>query len=220
MGAPPVRVLLDPPHADVASTDPAARPRPSTDQVLVDPRSESPVERSVDDRRRGPSKVRRSLLLGRTSGRERRLAPRLDSELAPIGAVLHGCRLRDADHRIDHLVVAPSGIWVVLADHSAGRVSFENDRLVVDGVDLSGRVSSAAFAAHRVRQALDGLGLDWLDVTPTLCFTNARLRLAGRHSMSGVRLLDARALVRDVALPGALLQADARRVAGMIVASS
>lgn len=157
------------------------------------------------------------MLLGSTSTRERRLGMRLDAELAPIGAVMHGCRIGDDDHPIDHLVVAPSGIWVVIADHSDGpfeRVAGGGDQAVrIGGVDAGDRLEAVRGVAERVRGVLDGLDHDWVEVTPSMCFTNLRVRAV---EVDGVRLVTARRLVNDIATRGSLLQRDARRIAGAI----
>ena len=46
---------------------------------------------------------------------ERRLARRLNDELADIAVVLHDREVPNTRGNIDHLVVAPSGIWIIHA---------------------------------------------------------------------------------------------------------
>ncbi len=67
-------------------------------------------DRRIADRRRYEEKAK-TITWGRSTIRERRLGARLDRELAPIGAVLHGCQLPGGAHRIDHLIVAPLLEW-------------------------------------------------------------------------------------------------------------
>ena len=172
------------------------------------------------DRRHGGG-VRRSFVLGRTSPRERRLAERLDEELAPMGAVLHGCRLDRATARIDHLVVAPSGVWVVIADHSPGRLdvagTVEGSTVVtIDAIDRSAMVRSASRGADHVASVLAPAGFDWLPVSAALCFTNARRTARTRRVAAPVAILGPAELVDHAAVPGPLLASDALRVADVL----
>lgn len=103
--------------------------------------------------------------------RERRLGPRLEKELAGWAIALHS-RLPDAGlecQPIDHLVVAPAGVWVILADHRRSRLTRDS--------------ATASAAAHHdeappqavaCRAVLSSIGFDWLDVQLAVCATNAR----------------------------------------------
>lgn len=154
---------------------------------------------------------------GAASPRERRLGLRLDVEISSIGSVMHGCRLGNGEHRIDHLVVVPSGVWVVVADHEERSVSIDDDdgrrRLEVGGVDAADRLAMVDRTADLVRGVLTRIDMDWVDVVPALCFTNTRVRPT---VVDGVHIVSARRLVKRVGRRGQLLQADARRVAGAI----
>jgi hypothetical protein len=191
----------------------------------------------MSDRRRAERRrveARASALRwGRHGFRERRLGLRLDRELAPIGAVLHACRVRTEDSTpdplddepgssvIDHLVVAPNGIWVIVADHHLGRLG----RVRVDGrrqPTLDGQVHldpirRATRLSNDLERVLYRLGLDWVEVHPTVCFTNARWgRVARELDVDGVRMTWGSALVDRVAVPGPILQRDARAVAARL----
>lgn len=177
-------------------------------------------ERRVSDRRRSHI-ASKKFSWGRTTIRERRLGARLDRELAPIGAVLHGCRPPDATSRIDHLIVAPTGIWTVLANHSGGPVSTGahggERQLLLGGEDQEARLTAAAFSAERVRQLLVPIGFDWVDVSATLCFTNAKWGVTARETEIGdVRVTWGKALVDRVATPGPILVRDAQAIAAAL----
>jgi hypothetical protein len=192
-------------------------PQPATGWATPERRV---ADRRVADRRR-PDAGSKKFSWGRSTIRERRLGALLDRELAPIGAVLHGCRLPDAKHRIDHLVVAPTGIWTVLADHSVGPVStsgrVDDRRVRLGDQDQGSRLTAAAFAAERVRHLLVPIGFDWVDVSATLCFTNAKWGLVAREIEVGdVRVTWGRALVDRVATPGPILVKDARAIAAAL----
>lgn len=158
--------------------------------------------------RRAAPRPRRKFLLGGASPRERRLGLRLDVEISSIGVVMHGCRLGPGSERIDHLVVVPSGVWVIVADHDDGASGF-------DGRGGAGaeRFAEVDRSADLVRGVLVEIDMDWVDVVPALCFTNKRVRTS---TVDGIHVVSARRLVRQVGRRGALLQADARRVAGAI----
>ena len=160
-------------------------------------------------------------MLGRTSSRERRLAERLDAELAPLGAVLHGCRSVVAGVRIDHLVVAPSGAWVVVADHGPGRLDVATGPdgatvVTVDGNDRSSMVRSVSRGAEHVGSVLASSGFDWLPVNAALCFTNARRTARTRRPGEPVAILGPVELVDHSAVSGPLLGSDALRIAHVL----
>ncbi|BAN01285.1 nuclease-related domain-containing protein [Ilumatobacter coccineus] len=172
----------------------------------------------ADRRRSQPSK---RFSWGRTTIRERRLGARLDRELAPIGAVLHGCRIPDATHRIDHLIVAPTGVWTVVAEHSSGAVSVTgpkgDQRLHLGDQDQQGRITTASFAAERVRQLLVPVGFDWVDVSATLCFTNAKWGMIAKEvEIGGVCVTWGKALVDRVGTPGPISVKDAKSIAEVL----
>lgn len=123
--------------------------------------------------------------------------------------------------RIDHLIVAPTGIWTVLADHSVGDVTpigrGAERRVQLGDQDQAARLAAASFAAERVRQLLVPIASDWVDVSATLCFTNARWGLVAREIQVGdVRVTWGKALVERVATPGPILVKDAQAIAAAL----
>ena len=111
---------------------------------------------------------------------ERKLGAGLDG-LGPAGVVTLHDRLRPGTTaNIDHLAVAPSGVWVIDAKRYKGQVArkdvggwFSSDnRLYVgrrDCTKLAAAMSKQVAAVRRV------LGQDWTDVPvrPMLCFVDA-----------------------------------------------
>jgi hypothetical protein len=67
-----------------------------------------------------------------------------------MGTVLHDVRLPGATHTLDHVVVAPSGVWLIDAVHLHGRLTKRDVgtrqepqlRLILDGVDRTALVDS------------------------------------------------------------------------------
>jgi hypothetical protein len=112
---------------------------------------------------------------------ERRLAQRLNEVMGERGVVLHDRRVPNARGNIDHLVVAPSGVWVIDAKRYTGTVQrrdiggwFRTDeRLFVNGRDRSKLVENLTWQAQAVHAALGNLDSDDLAVRPVLCFVDA-----------------------------------------------
>lgn len=111
---------------------------------------------------------------------ERRLGAGLDT-LAEAGVVaLHDRRIPSTRANIDHLAIAPSGVWVIDAKRYSGQVAkrdvggwFSTDlRLYVGRRDCTKLVAGMAKQVAAVRTALGG---DWTDVPvrPVLCFVDA-----------------------------------------------
>lgn len=178
------------------------------------------LRRAVE--RRDPTRrARRTISIGARTYRERRLGALLDRELSEIGAVLHGCRLSDDGFRVDHVVIGPSGLWLVVVDHEPGhvRIAGRGDRrtLTVDGVDQAPRLEAASAVGDRFESFLRAGELDWLDVSVALCFTHAKWSRRGRpRSVAGVRIAAAHSLVDATAARGPVSSADARRAAARL----
>jgi hypothetical protein len=163
------------------------------------------------DRRRKPH-VDRTSPLGRTSARERRLGARLDREVGPIGAVLHG--RETADCVVDHLVVASTGVWLVGAEHSVGRIGWFDRRR---GTLPAGSRAPSEFhpdAESLIARLLEPIGFDWVDVHRALCFTNTDWGpMAKPFLVDGVLVTSGQALVERIASLGPINPADVQTIA-------
>ena len=88
---------------------------------------------------------------------------------------------------IDHVAVAPSGIWVIDSKAYAGRIKREDVgplwrsdyRLAVDGKDRTKLVRAMARQAQVVAEAVAG-GEEPLLIRPVLCFNGADWGLIGK----------------------------------------
>ena len=112
---------------------------------------------------------------------EQRLAGHLNATLHDVGAVFHGRRPVGAARRIDHIVVGPTGIWVINAQSLLGVVEAREvrvgttvtNRLFVSGNDETALAHDAAAHVGAVRRALEPIGFGGAPVSSSLCFTDA-----------------------------------------------
>jgi len=134
---------------------------------------------------------------------ERRVGATLERFVGESGVVLHDRRVPRTRDNIDHLVVVPSGVWVVDAKHYSGRVArrdvggwFRSDvRLFVGRRDLSKAVAGARWQVEVVEAALgEGAlgggtpaGESPVDVHGALCFVDAEWpRFAKPFRLEGI----------------------------------
>jgi len=94
---------------------------------------------------------------------------------------LHDRRVRGTPRNIDHIVVAPAGVFVVDAKHYEGRIEVRNrgwffrpdHRLYVGGRDKSQLARDMAWQVEAVESALRAVGVDPMPpITPVLCFVD------------------------------------------------
>lgn len=103
---------------------------------------------------------------------------------------------------IDHIAVAPSGIWVIDAKAHQGRVNvvtpvFGRDRLTVAGRDKSGLTVGLA----KQVAAVEGVANDVAEHVPiqgALCFIDADLPMLRTLSFGGFPILDCRGLTKRI----------------------
>jgi hypothetical protein len=151
-------------------------------------------ERSFEQGRLGEETVARSL--------ERRLA-------GDPTVLLHDRRMPDGYGNIDHLAVAPRGVYVIDAKAIKGKVRIRpgrpgGSRLQVNGRTRNTLVLGLARQVDAVRAELDTLGYDDVSLTGVLCFTEADFPLLRRMQIDGHLLRHPRALARELSASGPL----------------
>ena len=117
---------------------------------------------------------------GSTPG-QHRLAQHLNTTLHDVGAVLHCRRAHGAARTIDHIVVSPTGIWVIDAQALVGVVearevrtgNMVTNRLFVSGQDQTQLAHDVAAHVGTVRRALEPIGFGGAPVSSSVCFTDA-----------------------------------------------
>jgi hypothetical protein len=111
--------------------------------------------------------------------------------------MLHDRRVQGTRGNIDHILVAPSGIFVVDAKNYAGTVQIRNEgffrpvpRLFVGGRDRSKVADGLSWQVSAVRAALGHADLPFMPpITGVLCFVSARWPPFGKpKTFEGVRL--------------------------------
>ena len=134
--------------------------------------------------------------------------------------LLHDRRIRGGTKNIDHIAVAPSGVYVIDAKAVKGKVTVRTPllgkpKLLVAGRDRTKLIDKLDHQVDVVREALSGE--DAPPVHGVLCFTRAELPLLGTTRMRGHLLLYRKALAKRLKAAGPLeverIEALARRLA-------
>ncbi|HEY7942144.1 MAG TPA: nuclease-related domain-containing protein [Candidatus Limnocylindrales bacterium] len=155
-----------------------------------------------------------------------------EEKLARSLATVPGVRVLSDRHvpgrpeNIDHVVVAPAGVFVVDAKHYEGLIEIRNrgwfwrpdHRLYVGGHDRSALADGLTWQVEAVEQALSGAGVEAMPpVIPVLCFVDGEWPLiAAPHAFHGARLERPRSLVRSLATVQALNATAIDRLAALL----
>ena len=128
------------------------------------------------------------------------MGARLDGIASDSIRVLHDRRIRGSRANIDHLVVTPSGVWVIDTKKYSGSPSLRVEggilrprveKLVVGGRDKSRLVDGVLWQVECVREEVPGV-----PVCGILCFVDSEWPLlAGPFRVNGVEVLWPRKLV-------------------------
>jgi nuclease-like protein len=107
----------------------------------------------------GPNVMRH----GRELEAEERVGALLERELGDVAIVLHDLHVPGSEVRVDHVIVAPTGIWVI---DSTLRGELE---LEVDAVDASASVDAIERHVAVMASAVNGRAKD-VSIKAALCF--------------------------------------------------
>ncbi len=124
-------------------------------------------------------------------------------------AILHDRRMPGGYGNIDHLAVAPRGVFVIDAKAIRGKVRVSRPwvggpKLLVRGRARAHLVNGLERQVAAVRDALARIGRDEVPVHGAFCFTSADLPLLGSSEIRGLRLCHGRGLARRLNADGAL----------------
>ena len=143
---------------------------------------------------------------------ERAVAAALEQRAAHGPAVvLHDRRMPRGRGNIDHLAVAPAGVFVIDAKNIHGKVRvvtplFGGQQLMISGRDRTKLIDGLDRQVYAVRGALASSGHVDVPVQGVLCFTSTDLPLLGTLRMRGHLLLHRRALGKRLSASGPLDQ--------------
>jgi hypothetical protein len=155
---------------------------------------------------------------GRGADGEERIGRWLDDAVGRHGVVLHDRAIRGRRTNLDHIVVVPSGVWVIDSKHYRGVLErrdtvgwfVRRPRLFVAGRDRTGLATAASRQQVLVAEALGTGPL----VRAALCFTGVERALFTRPFLvQGVLVTWPKALRRTLAAPGSLGPAERRALA-------
>ena len=144
---------------------------------------------------------------------EERLGQRLSEHLSDIGHVLHDRKVPKTKGNLDHLVIAPSGIWIVDAKNYTGKVERRHagglftgeDRLYVNGRNQTKLVEGLGWQRDAVHAVLEPIGFEAVPIHGVLCFTDSnwgfRLRAI---RINGAVVTWAKDLISQIREPGPL----------------
>jgi hypothetical protein len=160
------------------------------------------------------------------SAGEQRLARFFEQELPSSAIALHDRRIPGSHANIDHIVVAPSGVWVIDAKLYSGKVERRTVgsiwrsevKVFVGGRDRTKLVRGMASQVEATRAALssDPLAQDVV-VTPAVCFVASEWGLFAKpFELSGVVVTWPQKLAERITAPGQLTATAVARLANRI----
>jgi Nuclease-related domain len=141
---------------------------------------------------------------------ERRLAARLEHDLAGRARLLHDRRAPGRRGNIDHIAIGPSGIWVIDAKLYKGKVErrdvgglFRTDlRLFVNGRDRTQLAAAMADQVEPVRAVVDDPAVS---IRAALCFIDADWALFAKpFQLADVWVVWPKNLVEKIVSPAVL----------------
>ncbi|MBK6669735.1 MAG: NERD domain-containing protein [Actinobacteria bacterium] len=129
--------------------------------------------------------------------------------LPPTYRVVHGLKVGKTKADIDHLVVGPSGVWVIDTKSWAGRLTEGKGMLWRGRTPIRREIESVERQAEYARQVLS------LDTNPVLCFVGTELPRAAQM-VGRTRVLSLPALVHHITSSTAVLNAPQVDAAGRL----
>ena len=134
--------------------------------------------------------------------------------LAGQGVIaLHDRRMPRSRANIDHIVIAPSGVYVIDTKRyrnqrlqrrvDGGVLGTRVEKLIVGGRDKTTLVDGVITQAARVQRVVRGVGLGHVPMRAMLCFVDARWPLAGRaFTVQGIDVVWPQRAAEMLTMPG------------------
>jgi hypothetical protein len=153
---------------------------------------------------------------------EKRVAEELANRLGTSGVLLSDRRVPRTKGNVDHIAIAPSGVWVIDAKHYTGRVEhrdkggwFRTDwRLYVNGRDRTKLVDALDWQIAAVEKVLSGKEVP---VHAALCFVGANWGLFSKpFQQAGVWVTWVAKLAEMILEPGPLGENEVQAIAARL----
>lgn len=130
----------------------------------------------------------------------------LSKRLAEDVVLLHDRRIRGSRANIDHIAIAPSGVWVIDTKRYKGKVAvvkplFGRAKLTIAGRDKSRLVDGLAKQVDLVEAAVDEVA-PGVPVHGAICFVEAELPWFGTVVYGGFPMLHPKGLAKRLNKPG------------------
>lgn len=157
------------------------------------------------------------------------------AERCPEAVVLHDRRMPDSRANVDHIVLVPSGVWVVDSKRMKGKIKVENgesgtQRLLINGNDQTELVHKLNWQVGAVRAAMaeldpqvsvNGAFCFWLPIDNKRDLLNPRIEdnglpLLRTWTINGYPLFYGRQLARRLNSAGTLTREHAAELAGAL----
>jgi hypothetical protein len=155
---------------------------------------------------------------------ERKLAAYLLRTAGDRSVMLHDRRIPGSRANIDHLIIAPSGIWIVDCKSYKGRVEQRDvgkwltteNRLYVNGRDRTNLAGGLVEQIAAVLKVIHGAGID-VSIMGALCFVDSEWALFAKpFHQGGVLVTWPRMLSKAITEPGPLQPGDVMHVADLL----
>jgi len=151
---------------------------------------------------------------------EELVAAALAKRCGPDVVALHDRRLPGTRANIDHVVVAPRGVWVVDAKRYSGKIRVEKPllgaaKLTIAGRDRTKLVDGLAKQVAAVRDAVADIA-PGTPVQGAFCFVEGDLPLLGTPQIKGLELLHRRLLAKRLNAAGPLDAPSVSRIAAAL----
>jgi len=126
----------------------------------------------------------------------------------PHVALLHDRRIPGSRANIDHIAVAPTGVWVIDTKRYKGKVQiakplFGKPTLTIAGRDKTKLVDGLAKQVQLVTAALADL-YTGVPIRGCFCFVDSELPLFGAPSVNGLTIFGRKGLAKQLNATGAL----------------
>lgn len=146
---------------------------------------------------------------GLGGGGEEHVAKLLAKHLNAGVVVLHDRGIPGSRANIDHIAIAPSGVWVIDTKRYKGKVAiskplFGKAKLIIGGRDQTKLIDGLAKQVGLVEAVIAELAGDNVPVRGALCFVDSELPMLGKLSFNGYPLLHSKALAKRINAAGAL----------------